>query len=85
MRSITSRPSNDDTVIVAGTFAGAGLLTCEAVCAWSVANKQWSVLGTGIKGSVSSVAYAGVRVVFLLPLTFELNSIDSHNRATQSY
>ena len=60
VRSITSRPSNDDTVIVAGTFASAGLLTCEGVCAWSIANKQWSALGTGIKGSVSSVAYAGV-------------------------
>jgi hypothetical protein len=60
VRSITSRPSNDDTVVVAGTFASAGLLACEAVCAWSVQNKQWSALGTGIKGDVSSVAYAGV-------------------------
>ncbi|QRW08187.1 polarized growth protein rax2 [Ceratobasidium sp. AG-Ba] len=59
VRSITSRPSNDDTVIVAGSFASAGLLACEGVCAWSVQDKQWSALGNGIKGDVSSVAYAG--------------------------
>ncbi|CAE6426663.1 unnamed protein product [Rhizoctonia solani] len=59
VRSITGRPSNTDTVIIAGSFAGAGQLTCEAVCAWSIQNKQWSQLGSGIKGDVSSVAYAG--------------------------
>ncbi|KAH7339774.1 cortical protein marker for cell polarity-domain-containing protein [Rhizoctonia solani] len=58
VRSITGRPSNADIVIVAGSFAGAGQLTCEAVCSWSIQDKQWSQLGSGIKG--------------ILPLTFIL-------------
>ncbi|KAJ1304739.1 hypothetical protein OPQ81_005877 [Rhizoctonia solani] len=66
VRSITGRPSNTDTVIVAGTFASAGQLTCEAVCAWSIENKQWSQLGSGIKGDVSSVAYAGSNAELLI-------------------
>ncbi|KAG8773457.1 hypothetical protein FRC12_002521 [Ceratobasidium sp. 428] len=65
VRSITSRPSNDDTIVVAGSFASAGQLACEAVCSWSVQNNQWSALGAGIKGDVSSVAYAGVRICFI--------------------
>ncbi|CUA66690.1 Polarized growth protein rax2 [Rhizoctonia solani] len=66
VRSVTGRPSNADTVIVAGSFAGAGQLTCEAVCAWSIQNKQWSQLGSGIKGDVSSVAYAGSNAELLV-------------------
>ncbi|KAG9085576.1 hypothetical protein FRC06_003542 [Ceratobasidium sp. 370] len=66
VRSITNRPSNDDTVVVAGSFAGAGTLTCEAVCVWSVQNKQWSALGAGIKGDVSSVEYAGGKSELLI-------------------
>ncbi|KAF8678126.1 Cortical protein marker for cell polarity [Rhizoctonia solani] len=66
VRSITGRPSNDDTVIVAGSFASAGKLTCEAVCQWSIQNKQWSTLGSGIRGDVSSVAYAGSNAELLV-------------------
>ncbi|EUC64087.1 Bud site selection-like protein, partial [Rhizoctonia solani AG-3 Rhs1AP] len=66
VRSITGRPSNTDTVIVAGSFAGAGQLGCEAVCAWSIQDKQWSQLGSGIKGDVSSVAYAGSNAELLV-------------------
>ncbi|CAE6429429.1 unnamed protein product [Rhizoctonia solani] len=66
VRSITGRPSNSDTVIVAGSFAGAGQLTCAAVCAWSIQDRQWSQLGSGIKGDVSSVAYAGSNAELLI-------------------
>ncbi|KAG9120020.1 hypothetical protein FRC07_004660, partial [Ceratobasidium sp. 392] len=66
VRSITSRPSDDNTVVVAGSFAGAGLLTCAAVCSWNVQNNQWSALGAGIKGDVSSVAYAGGKAELLI-------------------
>ncbi|CAE6438559.1 hypothetical protein ACGC1H_006973 [Rhizoctonia solani] len=66
VRSVTGRPSNTDTIIVAGSFSGAGQLGCEAVCAWSIQDRQWSQLGSGIKGDVSSVAYAGSNAELLV-------------------
>jgi hypothetical protein len=44
--------------IVAGSFAQAGSLQCNAICLWDVVEKQWNALGSGIQGNVASVAYA---------------------------
>ncbi|KAJ3547650.1 hypothetical protein NM688_g5377 [Phlebia brevispora] len=59
VRSITSSPSQDNTLIVAGSFAQAGSVTCRAVCAYNIPGKSWSALGSGIQGEVSAVDYAG--------------------------
>lgn len=60
VRSITLSPSQSQTLIVAGSFAQAGDVSCRAICSYSIDSKQWSALGTGISGDVSSVDYAGV-------------------------
>ncbi|KAJ3999992.1 cortical protein marker for cell polarity-domain-containing protein [Lentinula boryana] len=59
VRSITTSTSKANTVIVAGTFAQAGSLTCQAICSLDTASNQWNSLGSGINGEVSSVTYAG--------------------------
>jgi hypothetical protein len=60
VRSVTSTTSNDNIVLVAGSFASAGSLTCNAVCSYHIDSHQWSALGNGIQGNIASVAYAGV-------------------------
>ena len=60
VRSITSSPADDNTVIVAGSFAQAGSTACRAICALDTSSKAWSALGNGIQGEVSSVVYVGV-------------------------
>lgn len=62
VRSITLSPSQTDTLFVAGSFAQAGDLACKAICEYSIDSKQWSALGSGISGDVSTVGYAGVGV-----------------------
>ncbi|KAF8325204.1 cortical protein marker for cell polarity-domain-containing protein [Cantharellus anzutake] len=58
VRSITLRPTDSNTVIVAGTFTGAGSTTCDAICAWDVIHQQWNTLGSGIHGQVAAVDYS---------------------------
>jgi len=45
-------------VVVAGTFDAAGALPCQGICQFDLTSKQWTRLGQGIKGEVSSVVYA---------------------------
>ncbi|KAK7057316.1 SH3 domain-containing protein [Favolaschia claudopus] len=59
VRSITVSSSKANTVIVAGSFSQAGSLPCQAVCTLDLNSKQWNALGSGIRGEISSVAYAG--------------------------
>jgi len=59
VRSITTSTSKPDTVIVAGSFAQAGSLSCQSICSLQVGSKQWSGLGNGIRGEVAAIAYAG--------------------------
>ncbi|KAI0305506.1 cortical protein marker for cell polarity-domain-containing protein [Multifurca ochricompacta] len=59
VRSLSASTARANTVIVAGSFAQAGSLQCQAICAWDIAEKQWNVLGNGIQGDIASVAYAG--------------------------
>lgn len=61
VRSLTSPPSQQDSVVVAGSFATAGSLPCQGICSWNTQEKQWQTLGNGIKGEVSAITYAGVR------------------------
>ncbi|KAF8891660.1 cortical protein marker for cell polarity-domain-containing protein [Infundibulicybe gibba] len=63
VRSITKSPSKANTIIVAGSFALAGLLQCQAICAFDTSAKQWNALGNGILGEISSIAYAGVETL----------------------
>ncbi|KAF9071081.1 cortical protein marker for cell polarity-domain-containing protein [Rhodocollybia butyracea] len=59
VRSISTSTSKANTIIVAGTFAQAGSLTCQAICSLDTSSNQWNALGSGINGEVSSVDYAG--------------------------
>jgi hypothetical protein len=58
VRSITSSMYKSDAVIVAGSFAQ-GSVSCQAICLFDTTLNQWSTLGSGIKGDISSVSYAG--------------------------
>ena len=60
VRSLSASTSKPKAVIVAGSFAQAGSLQCQAICEWDIDAKQWTQLGNGIKGDIASVAYAGV-------------------------
>lgn len=60
VRSITASASAANTVIVAGSFAQGGSLSCEAICSWDTSLKQWHALGGGIQGEVAAVTFAGV-------------------------
>ncbi|KIK41515.1 hypothetical protein CY34DRAFT_85274 [Suillus luteus UH-Slu-Lm8-n1] len=59
VRSITSSTYKSDTVIVAGSFAQAGSVSCQAICLFDTTLNQWNPLGSGIQGDISSVSYAG--------------------------
>ncbi|KAF8972970.1 cortical protein marker for cell polarity-domain-containing protein [Flammula alnicola] len=59
VRSITQSTSKPTLLIVAGSFAQAGSLRCQAICSFDTSSKQWNALGNGIQGEVASVAYAG--------------------------
>ncbi|KAF7362018.1 SH3 domain-containing protein [Mycena venus] len=66
VRSITVSSSKANTIIVAGSFAQAGSLPCQAVCSLDVNSKQWNALGSGIQGEIASVAYAGSNQDYLI-------------------
>ncbi|PPQ89535.1 hypothetical protein CVT25_012207 [Psilocybe cyanescens] len=59
VRSISKSTSKPTTIIVAGTFAQAGSLRCQAICSFDSSTRQWNALGSGIQGEVASVGYAG--------------------------
>lgn len=63
VRSITSSTYKSDGVIVAGSFAQAGSVSCQAICLFDTTLNQWNPLGSGIQGDISSVSYAGVSIV----------------------
>jgi hypothetical protein len=63
VRSITKSSSKPDTIVVAGSFAQAGALSCQSICAFDAVSKQWNAFGQGIQGEVASVAYAGVSLL----------------------
>jgi hypothetical protein len=63
VRSITASSAKPNTVIVAGTFAQAGSLSCQSICSLDTNLMQWNALGDGIQGEVASVDYAGVRIL----------------------
>ncbi|OJA14510.1 hypothetical protein AZE42_04445 [Rhizopogon vesiculosus] len=59
VRSITSSTYKSDGVVIAGSFAQAGSVSCQGICLFDTTLNQWSPLGNGIQGDVSSVSYAG--------------------------
>ncbi|KAG1735082.1 cortical protein marker for cell polarity-domain-containing protein [Suillus paluster] len=59
VRSITTSIYKSDAVIVAGSFAQAGSVSCQGICLFDTSLNQWSALGGGIQGDISSVSYAG--------------------------
>lgn len=61
VRSITATTAKSNSVFVAGSFASAGSTTCVAICQLDVNSRQWSQLGPGINGEITSVVYGGVR------------------------
>jgi hypothetical protein len=62
VRSLTTSSAKSNTIIVAGTFSSAGNVNCVGICFLDMNSKQWSTLGSGINGDVSSVAYGGVSI-----------------------
>lgn len=66
VRSITSSTYKSDAIIVAGSFAQAGSVSCQGICLFDTTLNQWSPLGSGIHGEVSSVSYAGVGILFFI-------------------
>ena len=64
VRSLTASASNSNTIIVAGSFATAGGVTCAGICQLDATNNQWKALGSGINGEVANVAYGGVCLSF---------------------
>jgi len=63
VRSITSSTYKSGAVIVAGSFAQAGSVSCEGICLFDTTSNQWNPLGSGIQGDISSVSYAGVGIL----------------------
>jgi hypothetical protein len=59
VRSITTSLSRPNAIIVAGSFTQAGDLPCQAICSLDTGTAQWTTLGNGILGEVTTVAYAG--------------------------
>ncbi|KAF9451250.1 hypothetical protein P691DRAFT_787446 [Macrolepiota fuliginosa MF-IS2] len=66
VRSITKSTSQASKVIVAGTFAQAGSLRCEAVCVYDTTSNQWNAPGAGISGQVATATYAGNNQEYLI-------------------
>ncbi|KIJ67669.1 hypothetical protein HYDPIDRAFT_107140 [Hydnomerulius pinastri MD-312] len=59
VRSITTSTYKPNTVVVAGSFSQAGTVTCGGICLFDTTLNQWSALGSGMQGDISSVSYAG--------------------------
>ena len=52
--------TNTNIVVVAGSFANAGSLTCNAMCLWTADSSQWSTPGQGLQGGeIRAVDFAG--------------------------
>lgn len=69
VRSITSSAYKSNAVIVAGSFVQAGSVSCQGICLFDTTLNQWSPLGGGIQGDISSVSYAGVGTLLLGGIT----------------
>ncbi|KAF7298190.1 SH3 domain-containing protein [Mycena chlorophos] len=66
VRSITTSAAEANTVVVAGSFAQAGSLPCQAICLLNTNDNQWNALGSGVQGEVSAVSYAGSNDDYLI-------------------
>ena len=61
VKSLTLSEARLDTLIVAGSFEGAGSFPCRAICGLNVKTAQWATLGSGLSGGqVSTIVLAGV-------------------------
>ncbi|KAG9316516.1 cortical protein marker for cell polarity-domain-containing protein [Chiua virens] len=59
VRSITTSTYKSKAIVVAGSFAQAGTVTCQGICLFDTTLNQWSSLGSGLRGDIYSVSYAG--------------------------
>ncbi len=75
VRSITDSTADDHTVIVAGSFAQAGSTPCRAICSFDITTRKWTALGNGIQGDVSTVVYAGVRIVIAQYIVYSIADV----------
>lgn len=62
IRSITTTSYKSNSIIVAGSFTQAGTVACQGICLFDTTLNQWNTLGSGLKGNITSVSYAGVRL-----------------------
>ena len=74
IRSVTKSASQDNAIIVAGTFSRGGSLSCPSICQFDPSSKRWNNLGSGITGEVATVAYAGVSSKSLWTPSFRLTN-----------
>ncbi|KAG8833639.1 hypothetical protein FRC18_003299 [Serendipita sp. 400] len=66
VRSITSISDSSTTVIVAGSFASAGGVQCNGICALDPNGRTWTALGSNAGGDIETVSYAGSNAEILL-------------------
>ncbi|KAH7905622.1 cortical protein marker for cell polarity-domain-containing protein [Hygrophoropsis aurantiaca] len=86
VRSITTSTYKPNAIIIAGSFAKAGSAGCQGICLLDSSSYQWSVLGDGFQGEVSSVSYAGDNEELLIVAgSINLSGIGSTNVAQYSF
>ena len=64
VRSIKKSTFKPNVLIVGGSFAQAGSLSCPAICSYDTETRRWDTLGSGVTGEVTSVDFGGVRLYF---------------------
>jgi len=76
---IAQRPGYDETILVAGAFAKAGLLQCQSICSWDTKAAQWSALGDGLQGAVGAISFGGAKSEYLIAAgQFTVNSTTTY-------
>ncbi len=79
VNAIAQRPGYDETIIVAGAFAKAGLLQCQSICSWDTETTQWSALGDGLQGAVGAITFGGAKSQYLIAAgQFTVNSTTAY-------
>ena len=58
---INTLNSRDGNVVVSGLFSTLGNVSCASICEWEKKTRDWKPYGDGLNGTVSSLAFAGVR------------------------
>ncbi|CEP13222.1 hypothetical protein [Parasitella parasitica] len=55
--------SSHNSMVVGGSFASVGSMSCSSICSINTASLQWSTLGSGLNGQVSDVQLINGKLV----------------------